>query len=276
MQAVKALLILALATTASGTANPLGKVIELLGSLAEKIKAEGEAETKAYEEFVTWCEDAAQNKGFEIKTATTKKGELDAAIGKHSGNIEAGTAKIEDLTGAIAKDEADLKEATVEREKEMVDFQASEKEMMETLDVLDRAITILSREAAKNPAALLQMKTEGMNNLLKSLQVVVDAAAFSSADKQKLVALVQANQGSNEEEPGAPEAAAYKSQSDGIIEILKDMKEKADEQLSTLRKAEVDATNKFDMVKQALEDSIKTGTKDLDEEKKTAGFNGRV
>ena len=36
-------------------------------------------------------------------------------------------------------------------------------------------ITILSREAAKNPAALLQMNTAGMDSVLKALQVVVDA-----------------------------------------------------------------------------------------------------
>jgi len=276
MQAVKAVLLVALAAAAGATANPLGKVIELLDSLAAKISAEGEAETKAYEEFVAWCEDAAANKGFEIKTATTKKGELEAAIGKNAGNIEASTAKIEELTGTIAKDDADLKAASAERELERADFLANEKEMMETLDVLDRAITILSREAAKNPAALLQMNTAGMDSVLKALQVVVDAAAFSSADKQKLTALLQAHEGADEDEPGAPEAAAYKSKSGGIIDVLQDLKDKAEEQLSALRKAETDAAHKYDMVKQALEDSIKADTNDLEEEKKLLASTGEA
>jgi len=56
--------------------NPLGKVVELLDSLAAKIEKEGEAEAKAYKEFFEWCDDAAANKKFEIKTATASRASL--------------------------------------------------------------------------------------------------------------------------------------------------------------------------------------------------------
>ena len=63
---------------------------------------------------------------------------------------------------------------------------------METVDTLDRAISIISTEMAKNPAALAQIDTSSMDSLVKSLGVVVDAAGLTSNDHQKLVALVQA------------------------------------------------------------------------------------
>jgi hypothetical protein len=57
---------------------------------------------------------------------------------------------------------------------------------------------------------------------------VVDAAAFSGNDKQKLMALVQNQQGSDDddEETGAPAPDSYKSHSGGILDVLADMKEK--------------------------------------------------
>ena len=49
---------------------------------------------------------------------------------------------------------------------------------------------------------------------------VVDAAAFSSVDKQKLVALVQSQKSSDDEdgELFAPSVATYKSHSSDIVE----------------------------------------------------------
>merc|ERR1719163_2191421 len=88
--------LLVLTLTAQGAeTNPLGKVIELMDSLKAKIVKEGEAEAKAYKDFVEWCDDAAANKGFEIKTATSKKAKLEAAIGKAASDAEASAAKIE-------------------------------------------------------------------------------------------------------------------------------------------------------------------------------------
>ena len=99
-------------------ANPLGKVIELLDSLAAKITAEGEEELKAYKAYFEWCEDVTRNKQFEIKTATALKEKLEATISKAAGESEASATKIEELAAAIASGESDLKDATLIREKE--------------------------------------------------------------------------------------------------------------------------------------------------------------
>merc|ERR1719390_425551 len=124
--------------------------------------------------------------------------------------MEVSTSKIEELSGAISTNEAELKDATAIRDKEHADFVASEKELVETVDTLERAISIISTEMAKNPAALAQIDTSNMDNLLKGLSLVVDAAGFTNTDTQKLVALVQSQQ--EEGEAGAPAAAVYKSQ----------------------------------------------------------------
>merc|ERR1719182_1305994 len=110
-----------------------------------------------------------------------------------------------------------------------------------------------------------------MNKMIKSMGAIIDAAAFPATDQEKLVALVQARQGADadDDELGPPAAAAYKSHSSSIFDVLEDMKEKAEGQLSDLRREESSTKHNFDMLKQSLTDQIEADTKDSNEEKAT-------
>merc|ERR1712008_432058 len=55
--------------------------------------------------------------------------------------------------------------------------------------------------------------------------------------------------------------------STGILDVLADMKEKAEGSLSDLRKAETNSKHNFEMLKQSLEDQMAADTKDMDDEK---------
>merc|ERR1719478_208900 len=186
-------------------------------------------------------------------------------------DISVSDDKIEDLASSIANDAQELKEATAVRAKEAADFAASEAELVDAISTLERAIMVLQKEMRKNPAALAQLDSKNIKNLLKSLSTVIDAAAFPVTDQKKLVALVQAQQGadSDDDELGAPAVGAYKSHSNGIFDTLEDLKEKAEGQLSDLRKAESNTKHNFQMLRQSLTDQIEADTKDSDEEKAT-------
>merc|ERR1719217_1158782 len=121
------------------------------------------------------------------------------------------------------------------------------------------------------------MDTSSMNGLVQSLTAVIDAASFTSNDKNKLLALVQ-NRNSDEDDLGAPAAAVYKSHSGGIIDVLGDLKEKAESELADARKAESSAKHNYEMMKQSLEDQIAADTKDMNEEKaaKEAAAEGKA
>merc|ERR1719197_367422 len=252
---------------ADASSNPLGKVMELMDSLAAKITAEGEEEAKAFKEYFAWCDDAAANLHNEIKTGTKKQEDLEAAISKATADIEANTAKIEDLSAAISADEKELKEATAVREKEVATFEAAEKELVDAIDSLDRAIGILQKEMSKNPASLAQVDTKNLDNMVKSLGAVINAASFTIQDQKNLAALVQSQQGADDEELAAPAAAVYKSHSGSIFDVLEDMKEKAEGQLADLRKAESTTKHNYNMLKQSLEDEIAADSADMNEEK---------
>jgi len=102
--------------------NPLAKVLDLIDELSAKIVKEGEAEQKAYEEYLQWCQNAVQETGFAMQTATKEKGELEAKLVAVGAEIEASGSKIEDLAAAIATNDADLKSATSIRHQEVTEF----------------------------------------------------------------------------------------------------------------------------------------------------------
>jgi len=131
-----ALFALAIVGVQADASNPLAKVIELMDDCAAKVKADGEAEAKAYKEYFEWCDDVAKNTNFEIKTAAAKKEKLESAIAKGTSDIEVATSKIEDLAASIAEDDAELKSATGVREKEAADFAKAEAELVEQLTLL--------------------------------------------------------------------------------------------------------------------------------------------
>mmetsp|Transcript_26441 Transcript_26441/g.48161 ORF Transcript_26441/g.48161 Transcript_26441/m.48161 type:complete len:705 (-) Transcript_26441:2-2116(-) len=254
------------AAAAESKSNPLASVIGLLDDLAAKVKADMMAEAKAYKAYAEYCEKNAVNLEYEIETAITYEEKLSATITETSSTVEVTTSKIEVTISSIASSEAELKEATEVREKELADFKAEEKELMDTIDTLERAIAILSREMAKNPAALAQIDTTSMSSLLQSLSVMVDAASLSSKDQSKLIALVQAQQSESDgddEELSSPAAAAYKSHSGSIVDLLEDLKDKAEAELAALRKAEMSAKHSYEMMKQSFLDQIATYKKEL-------------
>jgi len=260
------------AVTTSGAfavdSNPMAKVIELMDGLAAKVTADGEAAAKTYKEYFEWCDDSAKNTQFAIKTASSEKEELEAKIADLTATIETSSGKIEDLAGAIASDEKELKEATAIREKELAEFQKSEAELVDTVDTLERAVGILEKEMSKG-AAFAQIDTSNMKALAGALGAIVDGAAFAGVgvNKEKLMALVQAQQGDDDDDldMGAPAAKVYESKAGSIVDVLADMKDKAEGELGDLRKAESNTAHNFNMLKQSLEDQISADTKSMEE-----------
>merc|ERR1719265_1781550 len=81
------------------------------------------------------------------------------------------------------------------------------------------------------------------------------------------MALVQSKDDDDDLDMGAPAAAVYESKSGSIVDVLADMKDKADSELDELRKAEGNAKHNFNMLKQSLDDQIAADSTDLDQEK---------
>merc|ERR1719454_2251892 len=236
--------------------SPIEKTLELLTSLQAKIVKEGEAEQKTYEEFSQYCNDESMETKFEIKTGESDVERSKATIADNTAKIGAAEAKIEELSTTLATSAADLKAATEIREKDHA----------ETVDMLGRAIGIIEREMAKTAFT----QTGGMDKVVDALNGLLNAASVNAMDKVKITALVQAQSGDEDlslQPGGAPDPAAYKSKSGGIVATLEDMLEKAKAEHAEAQKAEMNAKFDFDMLKQKLEDATANGNKELGETK---------
>jgi chromosome segregation ATPase len=195
--------------------TPIEKVLQMLADLETKIIKEGTDAQKVYDEFSEFCEDRSRELGFEIKDGKAEVKALKATIEEESAIADSLTAKIEELSGAIATDEADLKAATEIRAKEEAEFVVDEKELLDVINTLQRAIGILEKEMAGG-ASMMQLKKA--DSVVQALAVMVEATSLSTADAQKLTALLQTSD--EDAAPGAPAAQVYKNQSGGIIETL--------------------------------------------------------
>merc|ERR1719210_500578 len=176
------------AVASAEQANPIGKVLQMMSDLQSKIIKEGEDAQKVYSEFAEWCEEQSKELTYEIKTGKAEVADLKASIGQDSAEIASLQARLEKLAGELSTDEASLKAATEIRAAEASMFAASEKELSETIDTLQRAIGILEREM-KGGASMLQLKSA--SNLAQALGVLVQASRLSTADADQITALVQ-------------------------------------------------------------------------------------
>ena len=253
-----------MSVVSANEASPIAKVIQMVSDLETKIIGEGEECQKTYEEFSEWCEETSKNVKFEIKTGKNEVAGLKATIEKDSANIQTQDSTIEELAASIATDEADLKAATEIRDKEQADFSAQEKDLVETIDIVERAVGIMEKEL-NGGAAMVQLKKA--TNVVDALRAMVDAQSLSSADSTKLTALVQSS--SDDDSEGAPDPAAYENQSGGVIGVLNDLLEKAQGELESARQKEAADLANFEMLHQSLTDEVKFANKEMDEAKKS-------
>jgi len=255
----------------SETSSPVTKVLDMLSGLQAKIIKEGEEAQKEYDEYAEWCEDRAKNVEYEIKTGKDNVAELKAIIEEETASADALNTKIESLAADIATDSADLKAAEEVRAKEASDFATEEKELVDVISTLERAVGILSREMAKSGGAALA-QLQNVNSITAALSAMVQREIVSSTDASQLTAFVQSSQEASdedsEEDVGAPAAAVYEGHSGGIVETLEGLLEKAQTQLADVRSKESTALHNFNMLKQSLDDQIKFANSDMAAAKK--------
>jgi len=231
-------------------------VIELLDDLKAKVQGDLAKEEVLMGEYTKWCDSEANEKEDAITSAARTISELQATIEESSGSIAALTAEIEELAGKISASEADLANATAIRTSEKAAFEATEKELVETQDSLERALVMIKR-------SMNFMQTKGhkkaLDELASSLKTIVDASWISTDDKAKVQKLLQ-TEDSDEDLTLQPQAttSAYETHDGGILGTLTELKDKAEESLSKARKAEMEANHAYEMLKQSIEMELST------------------
>lgn len=257
--------------------SPVQKVIEMLQEYKVKVQADLDAETKEMATYTDYCDKESSDRAYAIKTATRDIAELTGTIADGSAQVAKLTDDIATLGTTVAGKEAELAEATSVRSSEKADFQASEKELLTSVDQLERAVVMIKRgtnqmallqgakgakgakdvkKAAKDPNADLKM---GLSMISK----VLDAGWVNAGTKKSLQAMIQTTISADDKEDAGlvlnqpqPKVSAYESHSGGIVGQIEEMKEKAEDTLSSARNGEMKEQHNYDMMAQSLTDAI--------------------
>merc|ERR1719262_2060688 len=203
-------------------------------------------------EFNEWCDSEVSEKGYAIKTATREIADHKAAIEDAKSTISAKEAEIGETGTAISTKEAELVDAGKVYDGEEKAFKEAEAELVGTIDELAGGIV-----QVKKGASFLQVK-KNLKPVVDVLGRIIEASGVQGAKKRALGAFLQSHENDDlslNQPQGNTEA--YGGHSGGIVETLEDMKTKAEDQLTTARKAAMEGRHNYDMVKMSLEQEIK-------------------
>jgi len=259
----------------SDTGSPVQKVIELLGENKLKVLNDLKAEEKEMGEYTKYCDEQTSEKTYAMATADRTIATLEAAIEDVDAQVSGLAEEITAIGTEIAGKDKDLIAATQVRTKEKADFSGTEKELVASVDQLDRAIIQIKKGAAfvQSDAHPRVDPNKAMKAAMNIFAEILDAGRVSAGLRRNLQNMMQTSGKEGEDDYqklGQPQAKveAYSSSSGGILGELTSMKEKAEETLSETRMSEMKQQHNFDMFAQGLTDAIKIGKEKLSDAKK--------
>merc|ERR1719421_817807 len=205
--------------------------------------------------------ETAAQKDKAIKEANEKIEVLQADIEKYKAEAENLGKEVATLDGDISTWEGDVKASTKVREIENNDYTATHKDYSESITALEEGVETLRKQnhdVGQASAALLQVsaKTLVTPEAKHAIQAFLDQDP-SLKDENLAVA--------------APEANAFESQLQGIIDMLSGLATKFDKERTTLEKQEEDAKHAYDMLSMDLKNSIDAATESRTEKSEKKG-----
>jgi len=263
---------LAAAVAAPSVANgssitAVQKVIQLLNDMKTKAQQEMNDEQVEFSKFNQFCTNEKGFKKKSIAAAEDLMEELSTDIEKLGSDCDQLADEIDQLQQDTTTNEAQLKEQTLQREKDKASNAENIQDLAESVDALDRAVKTLeakSGNTAQAGAALLQVSalTDVPDAVQRSIAAFIEMssdgpqASFSDGGEEQL-------------SYDAPEANAYESQSGGILDLLKKLKKEFTEKKSEAEKAEMNSQGAFNMISQDLHDQVEANTKDVADKSET-------
>merc|ERR1740121_2490978 len=245
--------------------RPVSKVITLLKDMMKQLEKEGAEDEEIYDKMACWCEtnDKAKTKAIaeaeaRIAGLTTKIEELTAGSARLN-------TEIKNLESEVAKNQEALDQATAIREKQLAEFNAEEKDLLESISALKAAVTVLSKHQG---GAFLQVPQSHITAVAMTLQQQMQRHApllkgiISPSQKKAISAFIQAPQDYFDAKPTFKQS--YAPQSGEIFGILTQMLETFEANLSQSQKEEMENQKAYEDLKAAKEDEIAAGQEQID------------
>lgn len=230
--------------------TPVQKVLEMMGEMKVKgVKLKNE-EAATFKKYADWAKDQQTELGFEIKTGTSEIEKLTASVKSSDLDVEKLGKQMSGLNKEINRMKKTMKEASEQRQKERMNYMKTQQDLAESVEAIEKAASVVSSGSQdKEQAAVL---LQGMATTVPKMPLVL--AAFLE-----------------EQDMGAPSAAAYASQNGGISTILDGLQTKFKKELNQCQKEESNKAHAYNLLSQHLSDAVKDMKGELSEKVSAKG-----
>merc|ERR1719156_175892 len=230
--------------------------------MQEQLEKEAEEDEEIYEKMACWCETNDKEKTKAIADAEARIEDLTSTIEELTAGSARLNAELVNLDKEIAKNQAALDKATAIRTKELAEFNAEEKDMLQSITALKSAITVLSKHhgGALLQSTQMQLQTTLEHELNKHESLL--HGVLTKSQRKLITSFVRAPEDYFDAEPTFKQS--YAPQSGEIFGILKQMKETFESNLSQSQKDELANQKAYEELKAAKTDEIKAGQAQID------------
>merc|ERR1712176_656681 len=226
---------------------------------------EAEEDEEIYDKLACWCETNDKEKTKAIADAEAKIADLTVKIEELTATSARLNTEIKNLEKEVAANQEALDQATAIREKQLAEFNAEEKDLLESISALKAAITVLAKH---HGGALLQMPRSHMLGVATTLQHEMQKHAkilqgvLTHSERKAANAFIQAPEDYFDASPTFKQS--YAPQSGEIFDILRQMKETFEANLSDAQKEEMANQKAYEDLKAAKEAEIAAGQAQID------------
>jgi len=245
--------------------RPVSKVITLLKDMLKQLEKEAEEDEEIYDKMACWCETNDKEKTKSIAEAEARIEDLTTKVEELTAESARLNAEIKNLEKEVAENQEALAQATALREKQLAEFNAEEKDLLESISALKAAITVLSKH---HGGALLQAPRSHILGVAATLQfqLAKHASLFNGVltpkERRAAAAFVQSPEDYFDAAPTFKQS--YAPQSGEIFGILRQMRETFESNLSASQKEELANQKAYEELKAAKEEQIQAGQAQLD------------
>jgi len=233
--------------------HPIAKVINLLEGLKAKAIAQGKDEEVAYTKFQYWCSTSISELNDAIADEKEKIEELEdklAGLNKEKESLEKEIQSLEDQIGEL---EAAAKKAKEDRAAEAKLYDKANKDLESTIKAVEGCIKALEGAEGKTESMLAQRK----------VRVVLSLISVKATEQEQRLLEAFAKQRPDQLAAGDLDAHVdkYDFKSENVIELLKQLKLKFEDDKLAGTKAETNSVNAYEVAKEARDNAIDAAKK---------------
>jgi len=245
--------------------RPVSKVITLLKDMLKQLEKEAEEDEEIYDQLACWCETNDKEKTKAVADAETHIQDLTTKIEEMTAGSARLNTEIKNLEKEVAENQEALDQATAIREKQMAEFNAEEKDLLQSVSALKSAVTVLSKH---HGGALMQVPRSHILGIAATVEHEMQKHSsllqgiLTHSQKKVVQAFIQSPEDYFDASPTFKQS--YAPQSGEIFGILKQMKETFETNLSDSQKEELANQKAYEDLKSAKAEEIAAGQAQVD------------